>query len=176
VLAETGNELGEHRSRSIICKGSIRHVESAYLKEVYRLQKLLVNHPAIDYKITLISPTWHHIRYKPGRAYEQSPYTNDSEYFSDLVVAYQTEIAILYRAGLRNIQIDAPEFSFFWDERIRADLETEGQDPDMLLRTYIDVLNQCLAGREADLHVGVHICRGTFVTVSRQRGKNSEGY
>jgi methionine synthase II (cobalamin-independent) len=110
--------------------------------------------------MTLISPTWHHIRYKSGKAYDQSPYTNDSEYFSDLVAAYQEEIAVLYNAGLRNIQIDAPELTFFCDGNIRAAFKEEGQDPDILLHTYIDVLNQCVAKKESDLHVGLHICRG----------------
>jgi methionine synthase II (cobalamin-independent) len=160
VLATTGSEPGEHRNRSIICKGNIRHVKSAYLQEVHRLQKLLVDHPNIEFKMTIISPTWHHIRYKSGKAYDHSPYTNDSEYFSDLVVAYQEEIAVLYNAGLRNIQIDAPELSFFCDENIRAAFKEEGQDPDILLHTYIDVLNQCMAKKASDLHVGLHICPG----------------
>jgi methionine synthase II (cobalamin-independent) len=76
------------------------------------------------------------------------------------VVAYQKEIAVLYSAGLHNIQIDAPEFSFFCDENIRAAFKQEGQDPDILLHTYIDVLNQCVAKKASDLHVGLHISPG----------------
>jgi methionine synthase II (cobalamin-independent) len=159
-LATTGSEPGEHRNRSMICKGNIRHVKSAYLKEAHQLRKLLVDHPNIELKMTIISPTWHHIRYKSGKAYDQSPYTNDSEYFSDLVAAYQEEIAVLYSAGLRNIQIDAPELSFFCDDNIRAAFKEEGQDPDILLHTYIDVLNQCVAKKASDLHVGLHISPG----------------
>jgi methionine synthase II (cobalamin-independent) len=66
----------------------------------------------------------------------------------------------LYSAGLRNIQIDAPELSFFCDDNIRAAFKEEGQDPDILLHTYIDVLNQCLAKKASDLHVGLHISPG----------------
>jgi methionine synthase II (cobalamin-independent) len=90
----------------------------------------------------------------------QSPYTNDPEYFSDLVAAYQEEIAVLYSAGLRNIQIDAPELSFFCDDNIRVAFKEDGQDPDILLHTYIDVLNQCVAKTASDLHVGLHISPG----------------
>ena len=35
--------------------------------------------------------------------------------------------------------------------------------PDQLLDEYIDLYNGCIAQRPADLHVGVHICRGNFV-------------
>jgi hypothetical protein len=140
VCARTGNEPGEHGGRSIVCKGTIQHVKSAYLEELYRLQREVANRGATEYKLTLISPNWHHIRYKTGKAYDQSTYTNDFEYLSDLVKAYRTELGILYKAGLRNIQIDAPEFSFFCDEKIRAAFEMEGQYPDVLLCSYIDVL------------------------------------
>jgi len=144
----------------MICKGNIRHVKSAYVQELRQLQKLLVDHPTIEIKMIIISPTWHHIRYRSGRAYDLSPYTNDSEYSSDLVAAYQEEIAVLYSAGLRNIQIDAPELSFFCDDNIRAAFEEDGQDPDILLHTYIEVLNQCVAKTAFDLHMGLHISPG----------------
>jgi methionine synthase II (cobalamin-independent) len=143
----------------MICKGKIRHVKSAYVQELRQLQNLLVDHPNIEIKMTIISPTWHHIRYRSGRAYDQSPYTNDSEYFSDVVAAYQ-EIAVLYSAGLRNIQIDAPELSLFCDNNIRAAFKGDCQDPDILLHTYIEVLNQCVAKTASDLHVGLHISPG----------------
>ena len=76
------------------------------------------------------------------------------------MAAYQEEIAVLYSAGLRNIQIDAPELSFFCDDNIRAAFKEDGQDPDILLHTYIEVLNQCVAKTASDLHVGLHISPG----------------
>ena len=35
--------------------------------------------------------------------------------------------------------------------------------PDQLLDEYIDLYNGCIAQRPADMHVGVHLCRGNFV-------------
>lgn len=35
--------------------------------------------------------------------------------------------------------------------------------PEDLLDKYIKLYNDCLANRPADLHVGVHLCRGNFV-------------
>jgi methionine synthase II (cobalamin-independent) len=38
-------------------------------------------------------------------------YVNDQEYFDDIAKAYQTELQILYDAGLRNAQVDDPNLA-----------------------------------------------------------------
>ncbi|KAH8809355.1 hypothetical protein F5884DRAFT_901453 [Xylogone sp. PMI_703] len=166
IVSETGTEPGQPDGMSIVCKSKIQHVRSAYLEEIKQLQSLLIDHPQVDYKLTMISPTWHHIMYKPGKAYCQSIYTSDEDYFADIILAYREEISILYEAGVRNVQIDVPEYSFFLDANMRAALTAEGVDPDVLLKLYIGVLNQCIEGRASDLHVGVHICRGNVESQS----------
>ncbi|KAH8800931.1 hypothetical protein F5884DRAFT_545337 [Xylogone sp. PMI_703] len=160
MVSETGTEPGQPDGMSIVCNGKIQHVTSPYLEEVHWLQALLSKHPRIDYKLTLISPTWHHIMYKPGKAYYRLVYNTDEDYFADIISAYREEISILYEAGVRNIQIDAPEFSFFIDIDMRTAMITEGVDPDKLLALYVGVLNQCLEERASDLYIRVHICRG----------------
>jgi methionine synthase II (cobalamin-independent) len=37
------------------------------------------------------------------------------------------------------------------------------EDSDALLDAYIKLYNDCLSARPADMHVGVHLCRGNFV-------------
>lgn len=37
-----------------------------------------------------------------------------------------------------------------------------GEDSEALLDSYIQLYNDCLAARPADLHVGLHLCRGNF--------------
>lgn len=37
------------------------------------------------------------------------------------------------------------------------------EDADALLDSYIQLYNDCIRERPADLHVGVHLCRGNFV-------------
>ena len=51
------------------------------------------------------------MRYKEGRAYPKSVYSNDAEYFADIATAYQEELKILYDHGLRNVQIDDPNLA-----------------------------------------------------------------
>ncbi|KAL9129651.1 MAG: hypothetical protein Q9175_007246 [Cornicularia normoerica] len=116
--------------------------------------------------MTLAAPEWYHMRYKDGRAYPKDVYPSDKEYFADIAKAYQTELQILYDNGLRNVQIDDPNLAYFCSEKM---LEGWMKDPlnskttDQNLDEYIVFYNDCLSKRPANLHVGVHICRGNFV-------------
>ena len=51
------------------------------------------------------------MRYREGVAYPKSVYASDDEYFADIAQAYQTELQTLYNHGLRNVQIDDPNFT-----------------------------------------------------------------
>lgn len=62
-------------------------------------------------KLTLISPSWYHFRYGPGKAFPSDVYKTDEEYFHDVAQAYQVELKLLYDAGLRNVQIDDPNLA-----------------------------------------------------------------
>lgn len=62
-------------------------------------------------KVTLITPSWYHLRYKDGLAFPKDVYKTDEEYFDDVALAYQQELDLLYDAGVRNIQFDDPLFA-----------------------------------------------------------------
>lgn len=64
------------------------------------------------------------------------------------------------RRFLGHIQIDDPILVSFCDEKLRQLMLKEGVDPEVLLDTYIRVLNGCIAEKPSDLLVSVHICRG----------------
>lgn len=97
-----------------------------------------------------------------GTSYRKSAYTSDREYFQDLAQAYRAEFQTLYDAGLRSIQIDDPNLLFFVTDEFRAGCEIDGIDPDVMLDEYIWAHNQCLIAKPADLHVGLHLCRGNM--------------
>lgn len=42
--------------------------------------------------------------------------------------------------------------------------------PDELFRIYVQLYNDILASRPADLHVGIHLCRGNFRGSTREGG------
>ncbi|KAI0765848.1 UROD/MetE-like protein [Trametes elegans] len=114
---------------------------------------------ATKLKVTMGSPEWYHFRH--GKyTYEPCAYSNDAEYFADLVRIYRDEFRDLYSRGCRRIQIDDPILVCFCDENLRRVMAQEGVDPDVLLDTYIGVLNDCARDRPPDLSMGIHLCRG----------------
>lgn len=65
----------------------------------------------------------YHLRYKTGKAYPKDVYANDEEYFADIAKAYQTELQILYDAGLRNAQVDDPNLACTYPMPLLPSLE-----------------------------------------------------
>jgi len=110
-------------------------------------------------KVTLPSPT--RLHFHGGRAaVSQQAYPDIEEFFADLAKVYRAEIAALEAAGCRYIQIDDPLMTYFISERMRAEVVAAGDDPDARLRRYVDLTNECIAGRRPDTAIGIHVCRG----------------
>jgi methionine synthase II (cobalamin-independent) len=108
AFLESGHQPGE----SVYCTGKIKHTgESTYVSQVEYLKTLLPKERWGDIKLTLAAPNWYHLRYVDGKAYPKDVYANDKEYFADVAKAYQVELDILYRAGLRNVQFDDPNLA-----------------------------------------------------------------
>ena len=97
---------------SVICDGKISHTgTSPNLPQLEYMKKILPKERWGDVKMTLPAPEWYHMRYREGEAYPKEVYSNDEEYFGDISKAYRQELKILYDAGLRNVQIDDPNFA-----------------------------------------------------------------
>ncbi|RYP26299.1 hypothetical protein DL767_008094 [Monosporascus sp. MG133] len=158
AFTESGHKPGE----SIVCTGKIKHVGSSYLPDWKYLKNLVPPERVKELKITLAAPEWYHLRYKAGKAYPLDVYANDAEYFADIAAAYRTELQILYDNGCRNVTIDDPNLAYFCSEKMIAGFKENGEDPDALLDSYIKLYNDCISSRPADLHVGLHLCRGNF--------------
>ncbi|KAF2838306.1 5-methyltetrahydropteroyltriglutamate-homocysteine methyltransferase [Patellaria atrata CBS 101060] len=157
----------DHPPESVICVGKIKHTgQSTYIDQFEYLKTLIPEERWGDIKLTLAAPEWYHLRYKEGKAYPKDVYANDEEYFHDIALAYQTELDILYKAGLRNVQIDDPNFAYFCSQKM---IDGWSADPSnttplpTLLTSYIALYNACLARAPADMHLGLHICRGNFI-------------
>jgi methionine synthase II (cobalamin-independent) len=95
-----------------VCTGKIRHTGKSTLVDQFNFVKSLVPKERWgDIKVTLISPVWYHLRYVEGKAFPKSVYASDEDYFADIAKAYHAELDILYEAGVRNIQLDDPNFA-----------------------------------------------------------------
>jgi 5-methyltetrahydropteroyltriglutamate--homocysteine methyltransferase len=110
-------------------------------------------------KITLPGPCYIHFR--AGRDnISRDAYPSLDAFWQDLVDAYKTEIRALYDAGCRYIQFDETSIAKLGDPKIREGLAKRGDDWAVLLELYTDVINQIAAAVPADLHLGIHLCRG----------------
>ena len=168
---------------SMLCTGKIRHVGSTYIKQWEYLKSLVPAERHKELKLTLAAPNWYHLRYREGRAYPRTVYSNDKEYFADIAKAYQAELKELYEHGVRNIQFDDPNFACqspyhhsilpalisspdFCSEPMLAGWKKDHlntKTTDQLLDEYIQLYNDCVSQAPADMHVGLHICRGNYI-------------
>ncbi|KAE9402598.1 UROD/MetE-like protein [Gymnopus androsaceus JB14] len=152
---------------TVVCTGKISHTgESTYVGQVEYLKSLLPKERWGGIKLTVAAPNWYHLRYMEGKAYPKDVYANDAEYFADVAGAYQVELDILYKAGLRNVQFDDPNLAYFCSEKMLKGWEedkTNITSADDMFDAYIQLYNDCLSKAPADMHFGVHLCRGNFV-------------
>ncbi|KAJ6021446.1 hypothetical protein N7540_006950, partial [Penicillium herquei] len=158
--------LEYHIPTTLICTSKIGHKgDSPHLREFLYLKSIVPSDRIGDIKITIPPPHWYHLRYKHGHAYQDGVYASEEEYFQDLAAAYRKELQILYDAGLRRVQFDDPDLSYFCSgdviEAWALD-NTNKQSTTELLTSYIELYNDCLKNVNADMHIGIHVCRGNF--------------
>jgi 5-methyltetrahydropteroyltriglutamate--homocysteine methyltransferase len=106
------------------------------------------------------------------QAIDADVYPDEDRFWADLVAAYRTEVAALYEAGCRYLQIDDVSFTYLCDADFRAQMLARGDEPDALVLRYRDAMQAVVADRPADLFVSTHMCRGNF----RSRWVASGGY
>ncbi|KAK7942608.1 UROD/MetE-like protein [Apiospora aurea] len=154
---------------SVIAGGKLRHNPARSVSNLHELRLVQAALPESEWKnikLTMITPAWFHMRYKHGRAYAKEAYANDAEYFKDVAKCYQDELAMLYEAGLRNVQFDDPGMAYFCSDKFRQgweeDKDNEGTVDD-LLDAYIALYNDSVSKCPADMHTGIHLCRGNFI-------------
>ena len=112
-------------------------------------------------KISLPGPAMMHLR--PGdSAINSAIYPDVEEFWADLTAGYRDEIADLYAAGCRYLQIDDVSFAYLCDAGMRASIRERGDDPDSLTKLYSRLVNEVVRDKPADLTVSVHMCRGNF--------------
>ena len=107
------------------------------------------------------SPTMLHFR--GGRAaISKEVYPDIEEFFADLARAFREEIAGLYAAGCRYVQLDDTNLAYLCDPAIRERTREIGEDPDALPTLYARIINDAISDRPDDMAVCIHLCRGNF--------------
>jgi 5-methyltetrahydropteroyltriglutamate--homocysteine methyltransferase len=122
-------------------------------------------------KITIPGPGM--ASFMGGRAsIDQTAYPDLDEYWADLIEAYRAEVAALYAAGCRYLQLDDVSFAYLCDPEFRQQMAARGDDADQMIVQHRDAMNAVIADRPDDLLVSTHMCRGNF----KSRWVASGGY
>jgi 5-methyltetrahydropteroyltriglutamate--homocysteine methyltransferase len=112
-------------------------------------------------KVCIPSPTMAHFR--GGRAgIDIESYPDLDLFFDDLARCYRDELAHLYAAGCRYVQLDDTNLAYLCDPEMRQGAVDRGDDPDELPRTYAALINSTIREVPDDMTVAVHLCRGNY--------------
>ena len=137
--------------------GNLVHSKNIQVNDFKYLKSVTTQTP----KVSIPSPTMVHFR--GGRkSIDIDSYPNMDNFFSDLATAYRQEIAALYEAGLRYLQLDDTNLAYLCDPKMRAAAKERGEDPNELPRTYAALINDVINDRPSDLTVAIHLCRGNY--------------
>ena len=112
-------------------------------------------------KITLPTPSTFHFWRGPD-AYDRAAYSDVAELLDDVAAIFRAELAELAALGCRYVQLDEVALIMLADPEIRRAVTERGEDPDRLAGLYIEAINAAVAGRPADMRIGLHMCRGNF--------------
>ena len=164
-VAVTGNIASSSDSASTVhmtppklsVVGPLRHVRDIQVDDYKYLASVTTQTP----KVSIPSPTMVHFR--GGRAaIDLDAYPDLDQFFADLAACYRSEIAALYEAGCRYLQLDDTNLAYLCDPAMRAGAVERGDDPNELPHAYAELINACIADRPDDLTVGIHLCRGNY--------------
>lgn len=137
--------------------GKLKHVRSIQVDDFAFLRSTTTQTP----KVCVPSPTMVHFR--GGRkSIDINSYPDMDVFFEDLAACYRSEIAALYAAGCRYIQLDDTNLAYLCDPKMRADAAARGEDPNELPRTYSALINSVIDGHPDDLTFAIHLCRGNY--------------
>jgi 5-methyltetrahydropteroyltriglutamate--homocysteine methyltransferase len=120
-------------------------------------------------KLTIPSPSM--LYTQVGRAnIDPQVYPDLDRFAEDTAAAYRAEIADLYAAGCRYLQLDDVSLAYLCDDTMREQNKAMGEDPDAQLRLSVKLIQATLRDKPTDLTVCTHLCRGNFRSSWRAQG------
>lgn len=101
------------------------------------------------------------VHFRGGRdTIDQAAYPDLDPFFEDLARVYQEELADLYAAGCRMVQLDDTNLAYLCDPGMRKEAEQRHGDANVLARRYARLINKAIEKRPRDMTIGIHLCRG----------------
>jgi len=111
-------------------------------------------------KFTMPSPAMAHAR--SDRESLKKIYPSLDEFWADVTRAYREEIADLYKAGCRYLQIDDTTIAMWGDPKVQEQFRKLGDDPKNDAEMYTAAVNAAIRDVPEDMTVAIHTCRGNF--------------
>src|SRR3954464_5577332 len=89
-------------------------------------------------------------------------YPDMDEFWADITKAYREEIADLYKAGCRYLQIDDTTIAMMGDPKVQENFRKLGDEPKKDTAMYAEAVNEAIRDVPDDMTVCIHTCRGNF--------------
>lgn len=124
---------------------------------------------SVQPKISIPGPSCCHFRVAPEDI-APPQYRDLDVLFADLAATYAKAVKAFYAAGCRYLQMDDIFFAYLCDPKHRADKAALGQDPDWLIDRYAWMMHEAIKDRPADMVIGMHMCRGNFMSTWAAEG------
>ncbi|HZM43928.1 MAG TPA: 5-methyltetrahydropteroyltriglutamate--homocysteine S-methyltransferase [Burkholderiales bacterium] len=164
VETVTGATFGVHFQGAdeqpplMVVKSRIRRVKPSMLDHFRFLKGATRRTP----KFCMPSPAMLHAR--GDRQALSRIYPDVKEFWADLTRAYREEIADLYAAGCRYLQIDDTTIAMMGDPKVQETFRRLGDEPIKDTEMYAEAVNAAIRDVPDDMMVAVHTCRGNFMS------------
>jgi 5-methyltetrahydropteroyltriglutamate--homocysteine methyltransferase len=163
VTLDKGDAYGEAKFKGteeqppfMKVSGKIRRTKPSMLDHFKFLKSVAKKTP----KFTMPSPAMLHAR--ADRASINRTYPDLDGFWADLTQAYREEIADLYKAGCRYLQIDDTTVAMMGDPKVQENFRKLGDDPKKDTAMYAEAVNAAIRDVPDDMTVAIHTCRGNF--------------
>ena len=161
-IVSTNTSKNGWRPPRLVVTGPLGHSQSIQVGDFKYLEAQLAKHNATKHattKVCIPSPTMVHFR--GGRdTIDLATYPDLEPFFQDLARVYQEELADLYSAGCRFVQLDDTNLAYLCDAGMRAAAEKRHGDTAKLASQYASLINAAISKRPDDMKIGIHLCRG----------------
>jgi 5-methyltetrahydropteroyltriglutamate--homocysteine methyltransferase len=153
----SGFKHADHKPPIPVLTGKLRRTKPSMLSHFEFLRKITTRGVP---KFTMPSPAMLHAR--GDRTSIRKVYPDEAEFWADLARCYREEIADLYRAGCRYLQIDDTTIAMFGDQKVQEQFRKAGDDPKKDVALYAQAVNAAIRDVPDDMTVAIHTCRGNF--------------
>jgi 5-methyltetrahydropteroyltriglutamate--homocysteine methyltransferase len=168
MMSWHGPNGGEEASAAQVVGGKLRARRRLTAHEIAFVKE----HAPGPIKITIPAPSnFPDVSYKPGLS--DQFYASRSELLDDITRIIHDEVLAAVAEGVPYIQLDAPRYTYYVDDRVREQMRGRGVDPDRALDEAVAADNASLSGASRDgVTLAIHLCRGN----SRSRWMAEGGY